>query len=73
MKYILLALLTGCGIDLSGTQTVTGEVTVTYKIDLMTKYFEVYCKDLFPDSEQLQTECVSKEVVKFIKLIEGEK
>jgi len=75
IQQLILALvfLNACGIDIN--HNVSGEATVVYKIDLdlLRATFEEYCKSSFPDSTQLQEECVSEEIVKFLHALEGMK
>lgn len=66
MKYLLLILLSSCGaLELSGN------VTITHKVDVMTDYFIAYCEDLYPNNKELQKECVDEEIINFIRLLEG--
>ncbi len=72
MKYILLLLcLAGCG----GDYKVSGNVTVTYTIDLsnITKYFTEYCVEKYPYDVDLQKSCADEEIAKFILSLEGKK
>ena len=70
-KFILLALLTGCGqIRTDGTQKVQG--TVTIDIEVMKAFFIDYCSSEFPDSPELQSQCVKDETVKLIHFLEGQ-
>jgi hypothetical protein len=65
MKYLLiLAMLTGCGVKLSG------DVTVTHKIDLAADWFKQYCAELYPENELAQAKCVNEMMITFIKSLE---
>jgi hypothetical protein len=68
MKYLLLLLMLGaCG----GDYIVSGEVTVTHKVDLASEWFIAYCKDLHPTSEALQNECVTDLMADFLDAMSG--
>ena len=67
---MLLALLTSCGIRTSGTQTVEG--TVTIDIEVMKAFFIDYCSGVYPDSPELQAECVKDETIKLVHFLEGQ-
>lgn len=63
-RVILLAVLTGCGIKVE-----SDDIIVKHQIDLsqIEKYFEEYCREIYPLASQEQIEnCVTDNVVDFI-------
>jgi len=67
-KLLLLVSLFGlttCGINVSGS------VDVNVHIDMLQKYFEEYCAEKFPYSEDLQKACVDEEMKKFLDIMLG--
>jgi hypothetical protein len=68
MKYALLLLaLVACGSD--NTLEVSGEVTVTHRIELAIEYFDEYCKLKYPNSEIEKADCVNDNLMKFMELL----
>ena len=67
MKYLLLLSLVACG----GEYTVTGNVTVTHKIDLAIDSFTAYCEEEHPNDAVKQEECIAELTANFIKTIGG--
>lgn len=68
MKHLALLLaLSACG----GDYIVSGNVTVTHKVDLASDWFIAYCKDLHPSSEALQNECVADLMADFLDAMSG--
>lgn len=68
MKCLALLLtLSACG----GGYNVSGEVTVTHKVDLASEWFIAYCKDLHPIDEVKQNECVTNLMADFLDAMTG--
>ncbi len=57
--------LSACGIEVSGA------VDVNLNIESIRQYFVEYCKDEYPDNEQLQKECVDYQVAQFLAILSG--
>jgi hypothetical protein len=68
MKRIALLLALGaCGSD--NTLDVSGEVTVTHRIEIAVEYFKEYCELKYPESKLEQAECINENLIKFMELL----
>lgn len=67
MKYLLLALLTSCG----GDYVLSGNATITHKVELDLDAIEGYCNTAYPDDEEAYQKCVQELTQAFIKSLEN--
>jgi hypothetical protein len=69
MKYaLMLLMLAACG---DSSYVVSGNVTVTHKIDLAVEWFETYCAEMYPEDEEGRDYCIETLTMDFIKTLAG--